>query len=290
MRCIKNFGLICLVLIFILSIETVLAYVTTTEVDGSKIYFGSVQKIYEISPSTLEIGYAADLHEKEAFKLFVSGKKYYIVLWNVSKDYISIIVPGRGNGTIRVGETRIVDLFETEGYKDSIILTLNSIKEKTANILIKKYHPELPSSVAYKELFDIEVGLAKTKIYDTNELTANIKFLNFGEGPSHINIEYAIVNENNTEFYRVADDKVVYTEDSIVKTFDSLTLNPGKYKLAARITYGKNQTAASEKGFEILEKPFYLKYNVWPLAVLLLVVVAFYIITKTYSYKNQSYR
>jgi len=117
---------------------------------------------------------------------------------------------------------------------------------------IKTYDENTFIQADYKELFDIEVELPNGKIYESSDLIAYIKFFNFGEGPSHINIEYAVLDDSGKEYYRGIDDKVVYTEDSIIKNFNFLKLPSGNYTITSEIFYGKNQTAFSEKNFRIL--------------------------------------
>jgi len=248
--------------------------VTTHVEDTDRSAFDSINKIYEISPSSLEQGYTAEFGQNDSFRLAILGKRHYIIVSQINEIEVEILVSGKpGKIVLGPDEYKIIEFQNTESYKERVKLTLNYINNGIAGLHIKTFKEEI-SPAEYKELFDIEVGLAKNKIYSSSELDVYIRFFNFGDGPSHVNIIYSIFNENNTEVYRGVDDKIVYTEDSIVKNFNFLNLRLGRYKIVSEIFYGKNQTAVSEKNFEVVKKPFSLG-NTLALAVFGLFLLAF---------------
>jgi hypothetical protein len=230
--------------------------VTTHIEDTDRSAFDSINKIYEISPSSLEQGYTTEFGQNDSFRLAILGKRHYIIVSQIDETEVEILVSGK-QGKIVLGpdEYKIIEFQNTESYKERVKLTLNYINNGIAGLHIKTFKEEI-SPAEYKELFDIEVGLAKNKIYSSSELDVYIRFFNFGDGPSHVNIIYSIFNENNTEVYRGVDDKIVYTEDSIVKNFNFLNLRLGRYKIVSEIFYGKNQTAIAEKSFDVVKKRF----------------------------------
>lgn len=254
----------------------------TNEID-SEFIFDKIQKIYEISDSGLEKGYSAVLNEKDAFRLNIRERNYYIIVWNITKDEAHLVFPGKRALAYEVGSIALIDI--DQDNKLDIQLELKSIEEyyggnkavasvelgnetakikdieyipnKKVNLYIKKIiEKELIPEGEYFELFDLTVRLAEEKIYNSRDLNAFIIFENFGEGPSEIDIVYSIINEKGSEVYRGIDSKVVQTEDRVAKDFNFLELPIGKYILRAEIFYGQNQTGESEQDFEIVKMPF----------------------------------
>lgn len=215
-----------------------------------------IQKIYEISPSSLEKGYSGVLNEKDAFRINIKEKDYYVIVWNISEG-VKIVFQNERQSDLGLNQTMIVDI-DRDGDLD-VKLTLESIEgsgeDRKVRIFIKKFfEKELVPLGDYFELFDVTVRLKDHVIYSSRNLGAFIVFENFGEGPSEIEIVYSIINEEGEEVYRGIDSKVVMTEDSVVKDFHFLELPLGKYVLRTEIFYGDNQTGDSEQGFEIIEK------------------------------------
>lgn len=235
---------------------------TITKELGWELIYDKIVKIYEIGDLSLKEGYSATLNEKDAFRLKIKEKDYYIIVWNFTNDdRVRMIFPGERQLIFRTDDIILVDI--NQNNKLDIQLELKAITEDTNNISNKKasffikriIEEELIPSGDYFELFDVTVRLAEEKIYTARELEAFIIFENFGEGTSKIDIVYSIINEVGTEVYRGVDSKVVQTEDRVVKDFDFLKLPVGKYILRAEIFYGQNQTGESEQDFEIAKVP-----------------------------------
>ena len=215
----------------------------------NKLLVESMKKVYEISPNAIISGYSAELFEKDAFKVLLNNKAYYFIFWNSTSDQVGIYLSSGKYGILKINETKVVDVNDDGKY--DVILSLMTFDGKIANISIKQYSENNKRLGDYKELFDIELGLKEDKLTVSKDLTVFIKFINFGEGPSNIKIVYSITDLLGNEFYHGVDEKTVYTEESVIKNFDSLNLPVGKYKVLSKIYYGKNQTAESEKSFEV---------------------------------------
>lgn len=274
----------------------------TEEFDSELDIFEKIEKIYEISDSSLEKGYSENLNEKDAFRLEIKEKNYYIIVWNITKDNrVRVIFPGERQLELGINDIILADVNQDnkldiqmelmeirEDYNSEKVVASVEIEDsateikdvkyifdKKANFFIKKIiEKELIPSGSYFELFDVTVRLAKEEIYNAMELEAYIVFENFGEGPSQIDIVYSIVTEKGIEVYKGVDNKIVQTEDSVVKNFNFLELPIGKYILRTEIFYGKNQTGESEQDFEILEVPI-LRQIEMPLFFISTVIILF---------------
>ena len=252
------YGLILLIIIYVLIMHVDAS--TTTDAITSTIDFGNekltvdfINKTYEISENSLTTGTSSALNLKDAFRIYIHGQEYYLIFWNISEDKSGIMTSNKKFGYLKKNQSKVVDLNDDKIY--DIILTLNELNSTTANISIKEYKTENNSSGSgYKELFDIVMDIKEEKITSSIDLTISTDFVNFGDGPSKINIVYTITDSFGKEIYRGLDEKVVYTEESLIKNFDFLKLAPGKYKIKTEIFYGKNQTAESEKDFEVITK------------------------------------
>ena len=250
--------------------------------------FDSIKKTYEVSSSSLEKGYSADLTEKDAFRLNINERNYYIIIWNITDDGIIAVFPGNRFLSFGLNDVILVDInqdnkldiklelksiepyenlkkvvsIELKDDEEFIIKSVEEVNDRKANFYIKKFvEKELIPEGDYFELFDLTVRLTKETIYGVSELGAFVTFENFGEGPSEIDIVYSIINKNGKEVYRGVDSKIVQTEDLVVKNFNFLELPLGKYILRTEIFYGKNQTGDSEQDFEIIKKPFFFVFK-----------------------------
>ena len=163
------------------------------------------------------------------------------------------------------------------GGEPDLEITLNSVENEQAEIFLKTYQEQEFVGGNYKELFDIVVELVDDEIEDSSELSVYMKFINFGEGASKIEIIYSIFNWEGEEVYRGIDEKVVYTEESIVKNFDFLELGVGKYTIKSQIFYGENQTAVSERSFEIINRSFFSQILIFLVFIGLILGVYFFL-------------
>jgi hypothetical protein len=222
--------------------------------DAQKSAFDLIKKVHQISDSVIANGYTGKISEYDCFKVTILEKDYSFIFFNFTSDTVNVVITGGKYGTLEINQTKVVDV--NSDSKNDVELTLNSLAEGIAEATIRNYYEKEDISGGYKELFDVDMELKEDKVKDSKDLAVFMKFINFGEGPSKINITYTISYFNNTELYKGVDEKVVYTEESITKSFDFLELKPGRYKLYLIISYGKNQTAESEKIFEVLESKY----------------------------------
>lgn len=284
----KRSKLLVGILILVLFINLVSGFSTsesiTTDIgeDKENALEGTV---YEISESILEQGYQIQVKEKDMLKMIFLYKEYLIFVDNISEDYILIRNIKGKVLRLNLSETHFIEI-NFDGKIDFKI-RLNSIEKNYADIYLKKYTEKdfIPGN--YKELFDIDVGLTDDTIEDSRDLTVYMKFINFGEGPSRINIVYSILDWDKKEIYVGMDDKVVYTEESIVKDFDFLNLPPGKYIVRSEIFYGDNQTAISEKNFEIIEPSVYSR--IIPVVIVIFVIISIYSLIYFFKKKRKKY-
>jgi hypothetical protein len=227
--------------------------ITTYLEDPNPSVFEQSERIWEISPSSIDLGKTLDLKKGDLIKLIIWDEGYPIYINEISNAEIRLVTFGNQTIFLKQNESKTLEITDRHTDEKKILkLVLDSIEGETAQMYIKTYDENTFIQADYKELFDIEVELPNGKIYESSDLIAYIKFFNFGEGPSHINIEYAVLDDSGKEYYRGIDDKVVYTEDSIIKNFNFLKLPSGNYTITSEIFYGKNQTAFSEKNFRIL--------------------------------------
>jgi len=258
---------------------------TITEDLDTEFIYDEMRKIYEISDSSLEKGVTEILNEKEAFRININKRNYYIIVWDIIEDNrVQMIFPGKrqlvfgeddiilvdinqdGKLNVQLELKSIIEDYENSGVVASVefsdeTATMGDVKQiskRKAEIFIKRFiEKELIPKGDYFELFDVTVRLAKREIHAARNLEAYMTFENFGGGPSQIEIVYSIINENEIEVYRGLDSKVVQTEESVIKNFDFLKLPVGKYILRTEIFYGQNQTGESEQDFEIINQPFF---------------------------------
>ncbi len=276
----------------------------TEELDG-KLVFNKIQKMYEISDSSLEKGVNEVLNEKDAFRIKIKQINYYIIVWNITDDdRARIIFPGERQLIFGIGDIILVDINQDyeldvqlelksieDSYKNSKVVASVELENETATIKDTEYIPgkkanlsikkiiesELVPSGDYFELFDVTVRLAEEEIYTARALEAYIIFENFGEGISEIDIVYSIIDEKEGEVYKGMDSKVVQTEDRVVKNFNFLNLPIGRYILRTEIFYGQNQTGESEQDFEIIRRAFFSRFSM-PLLFISIIIILFFVV------------
>ena len=218
----------------------------------------SVSRVYEISPALLDSGSILLLQENDTIHFIAAGTRVSLFISDISNSQIILSSYGHENHSVTLNASKVLKITGLAGTEEDIEFFLKDMSVNSATLSIKKFTEQIPFS-NYSELFDVELGLTKDVFYSSEGLTFYVKFFNMGEGASYINISYWILDEQGKEIYRGIDGKAVYTEGSIVKNLDFLNLPIGKYKLGAKIDYGINQTASSEKSFEIIDKSFYEK-------------------------------
>ncbi len=282
----NNQFFLLIIFLFLLVIQLINAEITVrTEDLTEEILIEKLEKTYELNPVVLENGFLTNVSKNNAFRIPIQGKYYYLIIFDVSESNIFLIVSGDRKLILNLNQAGVIDINQDDIL--DIEVFLNQIADKKAEINIKKFVEEKPPIGDYIQLFDIDVSLIESTVYNSNELNMFIKFTNFGEGPSKLDIEYSIFDENNTEIYRGVDSKVVYTTDSILKNFGFLDLSPGNYSIVARIDYGENQTAESQSQFEIIKIPL-LTLLRGPLIFILIIILFFIFINLSHKhYENK---
>jgi hypothetical protein len=231
---------------------------------------GAVDKLYEISPSSRDSGYSLTIREREEIRLPVLDNVYLIYATRISDDALTLtkvpemrLLPGpeTENITLREGESKLFRFQDSKNERSELIeIRLDSVSGGAAVLLIRTYDEQSEIETNYTQLFDVELKLVKAKVAKASDLSAYINFVNFGEGASQVDITYRITDSAGKEWYLGADRKVVFVQDSVIKSFDSLTLPEGDYQLEARIDYGKNQTAGSRMPFSVAAQVDYSQF------------------------------
>lgn len=228
--------------------------VTTTIPEIQPDILEEIERFYEISEKSLEIGYNVTLTEASAFQTTIEQKNRYIIANNFSQDSINLAFIGKGeilfNQQLKTGNYvifRIGDL--------NLQFILHSANQEQTQVELKLFEQEIPTDVDYYELFDIQVRLAEHEIYRATDLSAIIEFTNFGEGPSHVRLIYSIIGRDGKEYFTGIDQKVVETDEVLIKNFDNLKIPNGNYVVKTTIYYGDNQEATSEESFILKSIP-----------------------------------
>lgn len=213
-----------------------------------------VERFYEISEKSLKVGYNVTLDTTSAFKTTIGQRDRYIITNNFSRDSINLIF-------IIKGETLFNQQLKANSYVIFKIEDLNlqfflhSSNKTHAQVELKLFEEEIPKDVDYFELFDIQVRLTEHTIYTPTDLSAIIEFTNFGEGPSHVRLIYSIIDAEGKEYFTGIDQKIVETDEVVIKNFDTLKIPNGRYVVRTTIYYGKNQEATSEESFVLKSVP-----------------------------------
>ncbi len=228
--------------------------ITTTFPEITPTGLEEIERFYEISERSLEIGYTVTLNTPSAFQTTIDNRNRYIIANNFSQDTINLAFIGSGK-TLFNQELKINDyvIFKIDDL--NLQLILHSANSSQAQIELKLFQQEIPADADYFELFDIQVRLTKHEIYSPTELTAMIEFTNFGDGPSHVRLIYSIINKTGNEFYTGIDEKIVETDEVMIKNFNTLDIPFGQYTVKTTIYYGDNQEATSEESFILKPVP-----------------------------------
>jgi len=230
--------------------------ITTQPKEITPGILNTIDRFYEISERSLKIGYNVTLDTKTAFQTTIGQRDRYIIVNNFSKDQVHLIFIGSGktlfDQPLKTGEYVIFKIGDL-----NLQFVLHSANETHAKVELKLFEQEIPTDVKYFELFDIKVQLIESTIYNPTDLSAIIEFTNFGEGPSHVRLVYSITNASKKEVYTAIDEKIIETNEVVIKNFDTLNIPYGEYTIQTKIYYGDNQEASSERSFTLKELPKY---------------------------------
>ncbi len=244
--------------------------ITTTLPEITPSILEQIERFYEISEKSLKIGYNVTLDTNSAFQITTNQKTRHIITSNFSQDSINLIFIGKGE-TLFNQQLKANDyvIFKIDDLNLKFIL--HSADEKSAQVELKLFEQEIPKDVDYLELFDIQVRLAKHEIYRPTDLTAMIEFTNFGKGPSHVRLIYSITNQEGKELYTGIDQKIIETDEVIIKNFNTLKIPNGQYTVTTTIYYGENQEATSQETFILKSIPKYqlLKQPIFFIVIIL---------------------
>lgn len=100
-------------------------------------------------------------------------------------------------------------------------------------------------------LLDIKLELESSLLSKSSDLVAHIRFDSFGNVPTLINLNYAIVDTNGVEVYRELGDVTVETEKSLTKEFKKLNLKKGQYSLILTTLYNTDVKDEFKQDFTV---------------------------------------
>lgn len=282
-----------LLILTILAISPILAQaiepkvVTTIVPEAEPTTLDQIQRFYEISEKSLQLGVNVTLDQPTAFKTTINSNSHYIIATDFTENSTNIIFMGKNKNTIqqRLNPGDYI-IFKIEEL--NLQFTLKETSSNQAKIELKLFEEQIPANVSYFELFDIQVRLPEHTIYSSNDLTAIVEFTNFGEGPSHTRLIYSIANSTE-ELYTSIDQKIVQTDEVVIKKFSNLNLPNGKYTLTTTIYYGQNQEATSQDTFEIkpIPKTTLLTQPLIFIAIILACFTAVFYVKKKKSDQDQ---
>jgi hypothetical protein len=233
------------------------------------------QKVYEISRTALQKKISITLKEKEILKLDSKEGTYMLVVSKIQEEKITLQFPQNRIVELSLETITFIDLNQDGDF--DITFEVTKISDNTTISIQKYVNKIVDTSIDHIELFDITVRLARKTISSSKDLLAFITFENFGEGTSVVNIEYLIKNKKtNEEVYHGFDSIVVQTEEQIIKKFNFLNLQDGKYLLSAEISYRDKHTGSSQQDFEITDR---VDTSLsWPLSFVGLILFCFVVI------------
>jgi hypothetical protein len=270
-------SIIAILIICVCFSEIVIGFtgITTYIEDTNSPPFEQINRIWEMSQNNIDLGNTLKLNKSDLIKITAISMEHQMYVKEVKDNGIELITLGNQTIVLKQNDTKIFEIINSYTNEHKLLeLTVESIEGEIARLHIQTYDENKVVRADYVELFDIAVELPNTEIYSSSDLNVYIKFFNFGDGPSQIDIEYAVKDMSGKEYYRGIDNKVVYTEDAIIKNFNFLDLAPGNYTITSEIFYGKNQTAYSEKTFVVL--PVSQFNDLLPFSILALVMLGLF--------------
>lgn len=243
-----------LILLTSLTLASSPKVITTITPEAEPTTLDQIQRFYEISEKSLELGTNITINQPTAFQVTINNNIHYITASNLTKNSIDLTFLGKNSQHIRQTiQTQDYIIFKIEDL--NLQLTLLETNPTNATIQLKLYELQVPLNATYLELFDIQVRLPEHTIYSSNDLTAITEFTNFGEGASHVRLFYKITNSAGQELYTSIDEKIVETDEVVIKKFSNLNIPYGRYTIQTIIYYGDNQQAESQDYFTLTTIP-----------------------------------
>ena len=296
----KNIILTLFIIVFFLSFASAFAHGSiTSSVTSDKItllqpdpsfggFTGEIVKTYEINPSNMDVGYYLNLSEKHSFIVNVESNKYLIILWNVTGDNLTFVLPGGKMIHTSLGQTSFIDL-DSDSDTELEILP-KSIQGNVVNLFIKEFRDtDVSASPVNFDKLNLLIDLTPKKVYDASTLKANIFVSAKEPAPVKTNIYYSILNSTGDQVYSSEDPLVFESNKSFTKDFTFLHLNPGDYILEISCTCNNNQSKISDTKFYILEKTTWDTLKGFLFFVLVLVGLLFIVFfsRRSHRYKKK---
>jgi len=122
-------------------------------------------------------------------------------------------------------------------------------------VVIPKKVKEIEPSVAMGErpsqLFDINLEVDSTSVYDVDELGVRVNFTSFGNIPTPVSMTFKVLDNTGKTIYTKTESIIVETEQVYSKSFAGLVLSPGNYTIRLVTLYNVNVTDEFESSFKI---------------------------------------
>ncbi len=255
-------SLFAIVSLIVLEVSFTSAYsyqvegITTSPDEFYDSYVEAVTRNIILSEASLRASYETKVESPTAFRFYISGKEYYLVITGIYDDSLSFVLTGEGKeflNTVLEDDNKLILRINQDNFEFEIKSFVNRIAE--VRLLLYKILAE--DITVPGEEFDVDLELVDNVIYNSYELTALINYIFFKVNSSAINtrIISSIYDSDGREVYTDVDEMIIETQGSFVKRFDKLNLPNGDYVLRAQVYYGETKDADAQESFSVVGVP-----------------------------------
>jgi hypothetical protein len=225
---------------------------------------------------------------------YFTGEIFYVN--NMTAPIIKTIIPGGGGSekSILCVSNKTFD-WACLAYSECINETQIRLCKNVDNCGNASGRPETERAcknikiIPLLQLFDIKFELEDAVIKNSGELSSIIRFENFGNLSTLVNLTYRILNSSGTEVYFEKENVTIITEQIVIKNFKNLNLPEGKYTLILTTIYGNNILDEFRQDFEVKSAAKILKIPIWVWIALVLIVACIvgFVIYKLNKHKKE---
>lgn len=119
----------------------------------------------------------------------------------------------------------------------------------------------IPTTSVPQRLFDIAFAIERTALLRASDLVTRVSFVNFGNTPTAVSMEFSIVNKNGAVLYTSNESIIVQTENVFLKRYLDLELPTGAYQARLHTKYGENVEDDFSASFTVAQRTDYLKLD-----------------------------
>lgn len=102
-----------------------------------------------------------------------------------------------------------------------------------------------------EELFDISFNLLDGALDDSSKLASQVSLENFGTKNALIELTYIILDSQGNKIYEEKEIVLVETEEVVLRNYENLNLEDGKYTFVLKTLYGLNVEDVFSQEFEV---------------------------------------